>query len=125
MMDNKIQMLFTAWQKIPYDVQKEIIVYPEILKTAQDLIHWLVEHENSLGTISKIQKLTGLSAKWQDYVDLPALRYIYNPRQDNLADAMSSGREIYLKGKFYLLKVDPWKNGIDWWPILQSWIKKT
>jgi hypothetical protein len=84
-----------------------------------------VEHENSLGTISKIQKLTGLSAKWQDYVDLPELRYVYNPRQDNLADAMSSEREIYLKGKFYLLKVDPWKTGIDWWPILQSWIKKT
>ena len=122
---DKSQLLFTAWQKIPYDVQKEIIVWPEMLKTAQDLIHWLVEHENSLGTISKIQKLTGLSAKWQDYVDLPELRYVYNPRQDNLADAMSSEREIYLKGKFYLLKVDPWKNGIDWWPILQSWIKKT
>lgn len=121
---NKATHLMQAWKNLDLPNQQKIIIYPQTLKNSMDLVYWLIEHQNARSTLAKLSQLTGLSSNWQDYIDVNEFQDRFQPRQDNLEIAIDKGVEVYITGKFYLLKVDRYHTSFSWWPVLQSLIKK-
>ena len=122
---DKANDLLQAWKKLDLDNQQKIIIYPQSRSNALDLVYWLIEHQNARSSLAKLSQLTGLSSQWQDYIDVVRFQDRFQPRKDNLEIAIDKGAEVYITGKFYLLKVDRYHTAFSWWPILESIIKKS
>tara|TARA_R110000868_G_scaffold9620_4_gene47534 strand:- start:2377 stop:4326 length:1950 start_codon:yes stop_codon:yes gene_type:complete len=118
--DNQVMMLWQKWKQIPDETKNELIVWKGALQDPGDLFRWLIEHEHNAQTLKKLQQATGMSTRWQDYVDLPQFQRQFQPSKTDLKSAMERYVEIYLSGKFYALRADPAKLEANWWKILAT-----
>ena len=120
--DNQVMMLWQKWKQIPDETKNELIVWEGALHHAGLLFTWLIEHEHNTQTLKKLQQATGMSTRWQDYVDLAQFQRQFQPSKTDLKSAMESYVEIYLSGKFYALRAEPHGlgQGPNWWKILEK-----
>lgn len=114
------QKLYERFHNLPAQDKDKIMIYSDIVKGSPEfLVLWLVQYENQTQILKYLSEKTGMSSRWQDYVDLPKFENLYQPRKTNLAYAMEQGVEIYLTGKYYALRAEPVGQVADWWPLLQ------
>ena len=120
--DNQVMMLWQKWKQIPDETKNELIVWEGALHQPGLLFTWLIEHEHNTQTLKKLQQATGMSTRWQDYVDLAQFQRQFQPSKTDLKSAMESYVEIYLSGKFYALRAEPHGlgQGPNWWKILEK-----
>ena len=114
------QKLYERFHNLPAQDKDKIMIYSDIVKGSPEfLVLWLVQYENQTQILKYLSEKTGMSSRWQDYVDLPKFENTYQPKKTNLAHAMEQGVEIYLTGKYYALRAEPVGQVADWWPLLQ------
>jgi len=114
------QQLYERFHKLPAQDKDKIMIYSDIVKGSPEfLVLWLVQYENQTQILKYLSEKTGMSSRWQDYVDLAKFENLYQPSKTNLAYAMEQGVEIYLTGKYYALRANPVQQEADWWPLLQ------